>query len=59
MLVLTTKLNGEVIITHAETGEQLIIKVLRIDNGQVRIGYIDNERNFEVRRSELEERGTK
>lgn len=53
MLVLTRRLDQEIFLTVG--GERVVIAVLKIDRGQVRLGF-DASRSVVITRSELAER---
>jgi carbon storage regulator CsrA len=54
VLVLTRKLNEEIIVTTAE-GKELTLKVVDIDRGKVRLAFVADT-SIKIMRSELLER---
>jgi carbon storage regulator CsrA len=52
MLVLTRKVDGELVLTHEQTGEEIRIMVCDIRGGRIRLG-IELPKSWNVRRGEL------
>lgn len=52
MLVLSRKPGERIILTHAQTGEQIVLTTVRIGPNTVRIG-LDCDREWNIARDEL------
>ena len=57
MLMLTRRSHEEIVVIDKETGEEIVIAVLRLENREVRIG-IEASKRFDIFRRELLERQT-
>lgn len=56
MLILTRRLGESVIITCNDTGNQIEVKVTKLANGQVAIGFNDPDFNFDIHREEIQKK---
>ena len=52
MYVLQRKEGQEVRVTHQESGDVLVIKIYNTCHGSCRVGFLDDELNFEIQRPE-------
>ena len=55
MLLLTRRPREEIVVIDKETGEEIVIAVLRLENREVRIG-IEASKRFDIYRREVLER---
>ena len=55
MLLLTRRPGEEIVVIDKETGEEIVIAVLRLENREVRIG-IEASKRFDIFRREVLER---